>query len=132
MKRISSLLLLLIVISFNAFSQLKIAQSGYVGIANNSPQEALHVGGNGLFTSTPTSFNSALFLRANNTFSTESNPDYTWYGDLHTGFFHPDDGLINMSINGEQKIRTSYFSRVYDSLPYGVGINSTNPMIFPK
>jgi hypothetical protein len=40
-----------------------------------------------------------------NRYSTVNSPDYTWYNNVNTGFFHPDTNTIGFSTNGHEVIR---------------------------
>lgn len=43
---------------------------------------------------------SAAYVNSNSNYSTASSPDYTWYGDLKTGIYHPAVNTLGISVNG--------------------------------
>lgn len=82
--------------------------NGNVGIGTYPPLALarLHVNGWGLFTNnswgSPTS---AATIRANSNYSTATNPDYTWWNNDQTGFFHPAANVIAFSAAGLETMR---------------------------
>jgi hypothetical protein len=96
-------LIFCIFLCIHAEGQLKISGGGKVavGFTGTPYNSRFHVKGNSLFTDTTYSNgNSAAFIRGNNGFSSNSNPDYTWLGDLTTGIFHPANDNIGFTIKG--------------------------------
>lgn len=94
----------------NIFSQIKVFTGGSVTIGAttaasvNSVNHQVIGDKTGFFgsTSTPTS---AALIRGNNAYSGVSTPDYTWFGDNQTGFFHPSSSVIGITIGNSEKFR---------------------------
>lgn len=60
---------------------------------------------------------SKAYIRGNSTWSTALTPDYTWWGNDQTGFFHPAGNVIGVSIGGNEAMH------ITDA---GVGIGTSN------
>jgi hypothetical protein len=43
---------------------------------------------------------SAAYVKSNNYYSSNTTPDYTWYGDTTTGMSHPGSNIINLVSGG--------------------------------
>lgn len=109
--------LLLSIITLQIKAQLKVFTTGEVSIGGNSIVRKLHVLGDGVFSST-TSFTSAAYIRGTNSNSTATTPEYTWWNDDNTGFFHPATYAIGISIGGVERMRITNNQ---------VGIHTTSP-----
>lgn len=46
---------------------------------------------------------SSARIRATNSFSSAITPDYTWFGNDNTGFFHPSNNVIGITIGGSRR-----------------------------
>lgn len=46
---------------------------------------------------------SSPLIKARNTFSNNSSPDYTWFNDDNTGIFHPSMNRIGISLSGNRR-----------------------------
>lgn len=103
-KAITIILLLTALLPVKTEAQIKVTNTGAVGIRTMSPLTEFHVIGNSVFSSDLGSVSSAAYLRGNNTFSTALNPDYSWYYNDQTGFFHPSADVIGFSIRGEERM----------------------------
>jgi hypothetical protein len=114
------LLVLMVCLVMDSFAQIKVTQSGTVGIGTLTPQEKFHVVGNSVFTSNIQSITSAAYIRGNNNYSSATTPDFTWYNNDQTGIFHPAYNTIAFSTYGTEKMRI-------DNRGY-VGINNNNPL----
>lgn len=87
-------------------AQLKVTQTGNVGIGNNVPLTKLHVVGNSTFTATTsTTIPSAAYIRGLNSYSTATTPDYAWFNNDQTGIFHPSANNIGFSTGGTERLR---------------------------
>lgn len=109
----------MILTTFHIQAQIKVAQSGRVGVGTTSPFAQFQVKGNSLFSSLTTEPSSAAFIRGNNNYSSATTPDYTWYDNDQTGLFHPVNNCIAFTTNGKEKLRIH--SNGY------IGINNTSP-----
>lgn len=89
-------------ITSNINAQLKVQSSGSVGIGigTTTPSEKFKVVGNSVFTLNTNTPTSAAYIRGNNAHSTSTTPDFTWWGNDNTGFFHPSNGVIGFTSNG--------------------------------
>ena len=108
MKKIASILLCLAAFTSPGLSQIKIFSGGDITIGNTtSPASGfkLHVQGNSVFTTNTFTGNSAAFVRGHNGYSTETTPDFTWWGNDQTGLFHPDKDFIGFSTGGDERMR---------------------------
>jgi hypothetical protein len=118
LKFFSLLLAIFTVMSLQ--SQIKVTQSGTVGIGTISPSAKFHVIGNSVFTQNLQNITSAAYIRGSNTYSTATTPDFTWYDNDQTGIFHPANNVIAFSSSGTEKMRI-------DSRGF-VGINNAFPL----
>ncbi|TND07896.1 MAG: hypothetical protein FD123_2886 [Bacteroidetes bacterium] len=98
--------------------------TGFIGLGLNStvtPLSRLHVNGSAVFagsaSATPAS---AAYIRGTNSLSTAALPDYTWYGDLTSGLFHPAASVMGFSVAGAEKMRIHSNGNI--------GISTTNPL----
>ena len=124
MKRILSLILVsgFFAIAINANAQIKILTGGVVSVGStNAPLSGylLQVHGKTLFSTATSGTNSAALIKAANGFSTAGLPDYTWLGNEQTGFFHPDQNKIGVSIGNTERFQFN-----------GTGFNSYGNAIF--
>jgi hypothetical protein len=91
------------------FGQIKLSQQGNTAIgASTDPVTSakLQVIGNyATFTNSNAIPTSAAYIRARDTYSSATTPDYTWYNNDQTGFFHPGQNLIGVTVGGIEKIR---------------------------
>jgi len=46
---------------------------------------------------------SCAVIRAQNSFSTDTTPDYTWFQNDNTGFFHPSINVIGITVAGTRR-----------------------------
>ncbi|HEV7230978.1 MAG TPA: hypothetical protein VGO45_06605 [Bacteroidia bacterium] len=95
--------------------------NGNMGLgAATNPLTKVQSGGDLLVSTATSAPASAALIHSNTGYSAATNPDYTWYGDLTTGLFHPTAGkTIGFAINGTEAMRVA--SNGY------VGVNITNP-----
>jgi len=69
--------------------------------------------GNATFALSPNSpISSAAYIRGSNIHSVENKPDFTWFNDDITGFFHPKDGIIGVSTYGRERMRVTDFGNL--------------------
>jgi hypothetical protein len=94
--------------------------SGNVGIGIPTPVANLHVNGTALFSNITGVPTSAAYIRGNSTFSSATTPDYTWWNNDQTGFFHPANGIMGFTVNGSEKMRINWSGQV--------GIGTTAPI----
>src|SRR3989344_4391578 len=90
--------------SLNA--QIKVTTGGKVsiGYAGTPPSHSqTHFVRNTLF-SLSSAGNGAM-IKGNNSGTSASTHDYTWYADSTTGIFHPGSNIIGFTTNGTEKLR---------------------------
>ena len=108
-KLFFSILIINFLFQFSGLCQIKIWPGGTTVVGSTSSSGAnskLHIVGNSTFSANNTAPGSAAYIRGLNTFSTNSNPDYTWWGDDQTGFFHPTGSqTIGFTIFGTEAMR---------------------------
>ncbi len=120
-----------------ANAQLKLYSSGNlsIGSVTQPPARAeLQVIGNSLFSKNTGASISSAYIKGMNIFSSDSLPDYSWWGDTITGFFHPSINTIAFSNSGRESMRITSASNVLlgatadngDRLQV-TGILNTNP-----
>jgi hypothetical protein len=100
--------------------RFRINQDGNVSIGVSSPLAKFHVNGSALFSNITTSPTSAAYIRGNSAYSTATTPDYTWWNNDQTGFFHPANNVIGFAINGTEKMRITSTGQV--------GIGTSTPI----
>ncbi len=110
MKQKIYLLFVLIFISNLSYSQIKVFPNNKISFGTTvSPAnfgiDNLFIGNKIAFADTATAIASSALIRGSNSFSSKTNPDFTWYNNDHTGFFHPNLGIIGISINGTERCR---------------------------
>jgi hypothetical protein len=114
MKKINSIVLAAsIIITSQTWAQLQVQPSGNVGVGTQTPNYRLQVlcnttGTDGILVSNNQTPSFAAFIRGNASNSTASTPDYTWYGDNTTGFFHPAAWQVGVAIGGSEKFRFNW------------------------
>jgi len=92
----------------NAISQLKLYSNGNLSIGSiiQPPANAeLQVSGNTVFSKNTFAINSSAYIKGLNIFSTDSLPDYSWWGDTLTGLFHPVTDVLAFSNTGRETMR---------------------------
>jgi hypothetical protein len=106
-------------ISVGGVEKFRVHSNGYIGINNVNPLDRLHVVGNGLYTATAATPASAPLIVAHDILSTATSPDYTWYGDIGTGIFHPANRAIGFSLNSNEamRIHTNGYVGINNSAP---------------
>ena len=108
MRKKSLVLVLLACITVCVNAQIKVFTGGNVSIGSSiAPPNGfkLQLIGNSVFSYSTSSIISSAFIRGINLYSTDTTPDYTWYGDTATGIFHPLGNNIGFTIGGNEKIR---------------------------
>ena len=92
-------------------AQIKVYSGGnsVIGSAPTSAPTtaALQVIGVGVFSANTGAITSSAFINGNNSFSSATSPDYTWYNDGITGIFHPAASAIGFSIGGAERMKIS-------------------------
>jgi hypothetical protein len=91
-------------------AQIKIFTGGKTVVGSTSAPlfgATLQVAGPTFFSSATgtVTATSAAYIRALKIFSTDSTPDYTWYGEDLTGIFHPAANTVALTINRSEKFR---------------------------
>lgn len=88
----------------NASNAIVLGNAANVGIGTNNPVYAkLQVVGFSIFTASNAAFTGttrAPYIRGNDTYSTATTPDYSWYNSDQTGMFHPAASTIGFCANG--------------------------------
>jgi hypothetical protein len=98
-----------------------------LGLGTWSPSERLHVIGNAIFSATASGYTSCAYIKANNLASTNTTPDYTWFGDLNTGIFHPSltNNIIAFTNGGTESMRI--VKDANGNVIVGIGLDPLNP-----
>lgn len=98
----------LILLSTLANAQLKVFTNGNVALGSTTGPAwpcKVQVVGSSVFTATTNSITSAPMIRGNNSFSTPTTPDFTWYNSDQTGIFHPAANVIGFTVSGSEQMR---------------------------
>lgn len=105
--RVMNKILLVVLVLFSACltAQIKVTNSGSVGIKTMYPLMDFQVIGNSVFSDNNGQVYSSAYIQGNNNYSTSLNPDFTWYNNDQTGFFHPSSNVIGFAINGNERAR---------------------------
>ncbi len=85
-------------------AQLKLYSNGSIsaGSITQPPTNIeLQVIGNSLFSKSTGAITSSAYIKGVNIFSTQTTPDYTWWGDTLSGIFHPALNTIAFATNGK-------------------------------
>lgn len=96
-------------------AQLKLYSNGSLSVGSiiQPPLNAeLQVLGNTVFSKISGTINSSAYIKGLNIFSTDSLPDYSWWGDTLTGIFHPVLKTLAFTNGGNETIRLSSASNV--------------------
>ena len=107
---------------------MRIDSSANVGIGTSLPATRLDISGGtttlrgpALFNTSSTSgTNSSAYIRAANSFSSSTTPDYAWWYDDQTGLFHPATATIGFTTGGVERMRIGASGNV------GIGTSSPN------
>ena len=59
------------------------------------------------FANTATAITSSALIRGNNSYSTATTPEFTWFNDDLTGLYHPAIKKIGFSISGNERVLIS-------------------------
>src|SRR5580658_10016109 len=100
----------LLSVCYKADAQLKLYSNGNLSIGSitQPPSNAeLQVIGNTVFSKNTGTITSSAYIKALNLFSTDSLPDYTWWGDTLTGVFHPGADVLAFTNTGNETMRLS-------------------------
>lgn len=107
MKKPLFLIIVLLSITLSGYSQLRVHNDGKIMMRNLTyPLADVQIIGNTFFTATQENYSTLLsgpYIRGNNRFSTSLTPDFTWYNNDQTGFFHPAKDIIGFSIGGNMR-----------------------------
>lgn len=91
-----------------------------MGIGTSNPSSKLQVVGNSIFTGSTSSNTYAAYIRGINSYTTQTSPNFSWYGDNNTGIFHPTADNIGFTTLGIERMRISNAGRI------GIGTSSPN------
>jgi hypothetical protein len=127
-KKVVYAILFLTVAVTSSKAQLKVHTSGDISAGGTfTPVEKFHVLGNGIFSTTtsfPNSSTYAPMIRGGNGATTSvSTPDFSWYNDNQTGFFHPAAWQIGITLGGTQRVHFDYNGNV------GIGDNTPSALL---
>ncbi len=92
------------VLVFKIEAQIKVNAYGNTGLGVSNIYYRLHVKGNGLFVNSENSIISAPFIQGGNNYTTKTNPDFTWWNNDQTGFYHPGADKIGISTGGTERL----------------------------
>jgi hypothetical protein len=124
--------------NYRASAQLKLYSNGNLSIGSiiQPPTNAeLQIVGNTVISKNSGTINSAAYIKGLNMFSTDSIPDYSWWGDTLTGIFHPalrttaftNAGLETMRLSSANNILIGSKSDNGDRFQLTGSLN-TNPL----
>ncbi len=108
-----------IIILVSANAQLKVFQDGSVSIGGTISLPwpfKLQVAGNTVFSQTQNTITSAAMIRGLNDYSSASTPDFTWFNNDLTGFYHPALNKIGFSVSGIERVLVSNIDIKINSL----------------
>lgn len=105
-------------IADNVGYRMVFKNDGNVGIGTTDPVTKLQVAGTTLIGSAGVNAYSP-YLRANNSLSSSSTPDYSFWYDDQTGIFHPELSNLAFTVGGNEVVRIDENRNV--------GIGTTNP-----
>lgn len=97
-------------------AQLKVFSDGTVAIGGTTSvpwSVNIAMVGNTLFTQTQSSATSSAYIRGLNAFSSATNPDYTWFGNDQTGFFHPASNILGFTCGGTERMRIGSTGKLF-------------------
>lgn len=87
------------------YGQLKVYDTGKLILGDiNPPLTEVQIIGNTFFTKNYEIYSPDLsgpMIRGNNRYSTSLTPDFTWYNNDQTGFFHPSSNVIGITLGGQ-------------------------------
>lgn len=101
-------------ITATIFSQIKIFPGGNLNVGNTSTpvtSSKVQIVGRATFLSSNSTITSAAHIRGNNAYSGATTPDYTWYNNDQTGFFHPALNVLGISTGGTERMQ--FYSNGY-------------------
>lgn len=104
------LMVVLLIICHRADAQLKLYSNGSISmgsIIQPPPNAELQVIGNSVFSNSAGTTSSSAYIKGLNIFSTDSLPDYSWWGDTLTGIFHPASNILAFTNAGMETMRLS-------------------------
>ena len=102
----------------NLNAQIKIFPGGNIlmgATATPATASKLQLAGNLTIAATNSTITSSAHIRGLNTYSGASNPDYTWYNNDQTGFFHPASNVIGITVGGSEKFRFNSSGQILNS-----------------
>lgn len=95
-------------ITVTVFGQIKVFNGGNISLGSTTAPPSgfkLQVLGNSVFSETTGSITSSAYIRGINAYSTDTTPDYTWWGNDQTGMFHPANNTLAFTTNGTERMR---------------------------
>ncbi len=94
--------------SFGLNAQLKLYSNGSLSIGSIIQPPAyteIQVSGNTMFSKNTGAITSSAYIKGLNFFSSDSLPDYSWWGDTLTGMFHPSLDMLAFANTGRETMR---------------------------
>jgi hypothetical protein len=107
-KTLSIIVLAFLLVSLYSKAQVKIYNGGNVSIGSSSAPPSgfkMQLIGNSVYSANTGSIISSAYIRGLNSFSSATNPDFTWWGNDQTGIFHPASDNFGITVGGIEKIR---------------------------
>jgi hypothetical protein len=137
-KKIIALLAIAVIIAHAGNAQLKLYSIGSVSLGSVTQPPAnseLQVIGNSLYSNNTGTITSSAYIRGLNTFSMDTMPDFSWWGDTKTGIFHPllnnmafaSNGIEAMRITPNSNLVIGATADIGDRLQVTAAVNS-NPL----
>ena len=106
---------LIMFLSYSSTAQFKLYSKGNISIGSiiQPPAGAeMQVNGNSVFSKNTGVILSSAYIKGLNSFSTDSLPEYTWWGDTLTGIFHPVMNAFAFSNAGVESMRLTQSNNI--------------------
>jgi len=107
-NKAGSIFLIMLLIYHTTNAQLKLYSNGNLSIGSiiqPPPNVELQILGNTVFSKMAGVTTSSAYIKGLNLFSTDSLPDYSWWGDTLTGIFHPTVKTLAFTNSGLETMR---------------------------
>jgi len=111
-KYLVSLFICTIFFTSNVKSQIKVFPNNKISfgttiVPSNFGVDKIFITDKIAFAKNANTINSSALIRGNNNYSSATTPDFTWYNNDVTGFYHPALNKIGLSISGSERVLVS-------------------------